>query len=223
MRVRGAEQAGTIGAMPGQVESVAVAFVRTDPFTHVKSGRSGIDKRAVDGPVWLATDGVDGDTICDVANHGGPDQAVYAYSTDDLAYWSAELGRPVATVGQNLTLSGVDCSGAVVGERWQVGAAVLVVRGPRIPCRVFAGFLDVPDLIKRFITARRPGCYLAVEREGDVRAGDPVVVLERPRHGVTVTDVMAAMTGDRELLPQLAAARDDLGVRGREWLVGVSG
>jgi MOSC domain-containing protein YiiM len=187
----------------------------------VKSGRSGIDKRTVDGPVLLTASGVGGDTICDVKHHGGPDQAVYAYSTDDLAWWSAELGRPVATVGQNLTLSGVDCSGAVIGERWQVGGATLVVRGPRIPCRVFAGFLDVPDLVKRFLAARRPGCYLAVESVGEVRAGDPATVVHRPGHGVTVVDLMAAMTGERAVLPRVRTARPDLGVRGREWLAGV--
>jgi MOSC domain-containing protein YiiM len=209
------------GPITGRVEAVAVAVVRTDPWTHVKSGRSGIDKHPVAGPVRLTASGVDGDTICDVAHHGGPDQAVYAYSTDDLAWWSAELGRPVATVGQNLTLSDVDCSGAVIGERWQVGTAVLVVRGPRIPCRVFAGFLDVPDLVRRFTAARRPGCYLAVERAGEVRAGDPVTVLTRPAHGVTVTDLMVAMTGDRTLLSTLRQAEQDLGVRAREWLAGV--
>lgn len=221
MRHTGAE--GTIAGMGGQVESVAVAVVRTDEFTRVKSGRSGIDKRPVDGPVRLTSSGVDGDTICDVAHHGGPDQAVYAYSTDDLAYWSEELGRPVATVGQNLTLSGIDCSGAVIGERWQVGEAVLRVRGPRIPCRVFAGFLDVPDLVRRFTAARRPGCYLAVEQEGDVRAGDPVQVLERPAHGVTVTELMGAMSGERERLPRIRHAWAHLGVRGQEWLLGVGG
>jgi MOSC domain-containing protein YiiM len=126
-------------------------------------------------------------------------------------------------VGQNLTLSGVECSGAVVGERWQVGGAVLVVRGPRIPCRVFAGFLDVPDLVKRFLAARRPGCYLAVESAGDVRPGDPVVVLSRPAHGVTVLDLMDAMTGERTLLPRVRRAEPDLGVRGREWLARVGG
>jgi MOSC domain-containing protein YiiM len=207
--------------MSGRVEAVAVAVVRTDPWTLVKSGRSGIDKRPVDGPVLFTASGVDGDTICDVAHHGGPDQAVYAYSTDDLAWWSAELGRPVPTVGQNLTLSGVDCSGAVIGERWQVGEAVLVVRGPRIPCRVFAGFLDVPDLVKRFLAARRPGCYLAVESAGAVRAGDPVTVLTRPAHGVTVLDLMDAMTGERTVLPRVRGAERDLGVRGREWLARV--
>lgn len=211
--------------MTGRVESVNVAVVRTDEWTKVKSGRSGIDKRPVDGPVHLGPSGVDGDTICDVRHHGGPDQAVYAYSCDDLDFWSRELGRTVdpGGVGENLTLSGVDCSGAVVGERWRVGAAVLVVRGPRIPCQVFAGFTGVLDLVKRFVAAGRPGAYLAVVEAAGVRAGDPVTVLRRPSHGVTVADVMAAMTGDRERLDRVVSAREDLGVRGREWVGRLTG
>jgi MOSC domain-containing protein YiiM len=51
-----------------------------------------------------------------------------------------------------------------------------------------------------------------------VRAGDPVRVLDRPAHGVTVADVMAAMTVDRERARFVAAARDDLGERGRDRL-----
>jgi MOSC domain-containing protein YiiM len=204
----------------GRVESVNVAVVRTDPWTRVKGGRSGIDKRPVDGPVLLTVDGVAGDTICDATHHGGPDQAVYAYASDDLAFWAAELGQEVLPggVGENLTLSGVDCSGAVIGERWQVGAAVLQVRGPRTPCRVFAGFRGVPDLVKRFIAAGRPGSYLAVERPGPVQVGDLVTVLDRPEHGVTVADAMAAFTVARERVREVAVARAHLGVRGREVL-----
>jgi MOSC domain-containing protein YiiM len=205
----------------GRVESVNVAVVRHDPWTRVKSGRSGIDKRSVAGPVQLQVDGVAGDTVCDTVYHGGPDQAVYAYAVEDLRFWAAELGRPVRTVGQNLTLSGVDCSGAVIGERWQVGGAVLRVTGPRTPCRVFAGFLDTRDMIKRFFAAGRPGAYLAVERPAAVSAGEAVTVLRRPEHGVTVADVMAALQGRRDLLPRIAAARSDLGERGRRWLSGV--
>ena len=80
---------------PGRVVAVNVAVVRTDPWTRVKSGRSGIDKRPVDGPVALLSDGVDGDTICDTANHGGPDQAVYVYTKPDYDWWSAQLRRPL--------------------------------------------------------------------------------------------------------------------------------
>jgi MOSC domain-containing protein YiiM len=203
-------------AGPGRVESVNVAVVRTDEFTRVKSGRSGIDKRPVQGAVLLSAEGVAGDTICDTKHHGGPDQAVYAYSIDDLSFWAAQLGQDVLPggVGENLTLSGVDCSGAVVGERWQVGEAVLQVRGPRTPCRVFAGFRGVPDLVKRFTAALRPGAYLAVVQPGHVQTGDPATVLDRPGHGVTAADVMAALTGDRERLPEIVAAREYLGERG---------
>jgi MOSC domain-containing protein YiiM len=204
----------------GRVVSVNLAVVRTDPFTRIKSGRSGIDKRPADHPVRLEVGGVDGDTICDTKYHGGPEQAVYAYSVDDLGFWATELGRPVGpgNVGENLTLERVDCSHAVVGERWQVGDAVLRVTGPRTPCRVFSGFLDVPDLIKRFFAAGRPGAYLAVEQPAAVSAGDPVTVLDRPEHGVTVADLLAATAGHRELVPRIAQAREHLGPRGREWL-----
>lgn len=203
----------------GRVVSVNVAVVREGPWTGRKK-RSGIDKRPADHPVRIEVDGLAGDTVCDTAHHGGPGQAVYAYSTDDLDFWAGQLERPVepGNVGENLTVAGVDCSHAVLGERWQVGGALLRVTGPRIPCRVFAGFLDVPDLVRRFLAAGRPGCYLAVDRPGDVAAGDPVTVLSRPAHGVTVAEFMAAMGGDRTLVPRIAEARADVRERGRRWL-----
>lgn len=209
----------------GRVESVNVGAARPDPVTRAPCGRTGIDKRPVAGPVLLSESGVDGDSVCDVTHHGGPDQAVYAYSTTDLAFWAGELGQPFGPggVGENLTLSGVACSAAVVGERWQVGAAVLQVRGPRIPCRVFAAFRGVPDLVKRFSAAGRPGAYLGVERAAPVRRGDPVRVLDRPAHGVTVAEVMAVLMGDRERLPAVVGAREHLGVRLRERLDRMSG
>jgi MOSC domain-containing protein YiiM len=212
---------GTVQA--GRVVSVNVAVVHHGHWTG-RMGRSGIDKRPVAGPVRVEVGGVDGDTVCDVHDHGGPDQAVYAYSTDDLDFWTEQLQRTVepGNVGENLTVSGVDCSHAVVGERWQVGDAVLRVTAPRTPCRVFAGFLDVPDMVKRFFAARRPGCYLAVELPAAVAAGDAVTVLSRPDHGVTVAQFMAAMGGDRALLPHVARARDDMWERGRNWLDAVT-
>jgi MOSC domain-containing protein YiiM len=72
------------------------------------------------------------------------------------------------------------------------------------------------------VVHRRPGCYLAVERAGEVRAGDVLTVQTRPGHGFTMTDLMAAMTGDRSPSPRLRHAVPDLGVRGREWLARVS-
>ena len=206
--------------MTGRVESVNVAVVRSDIDTRAPDGRTGIDKRPVEGPVLLTAGGVEGDTVCHTKHHGGPDQAVYAYAAEDLAFWAAELGQEVRPggVGENLTVAGVDCTGAVLGERWQVGDAVLQVRSARTPCRVFAGFRGVPDLVKRFIAAGRPGAYLAVERPGRVRAGDAVTVLDRPGHGVTVADLMAAATVARERALEIVPAREHIGARDRAWL-----
>ena len=76
-----------MGDMVGVVVSVNRAeSARTDAWTQVKSGRSGIDKRPAAGPVLLGAGGVAGDTICDTRHHGGPDRAVYAYAAEDLAY-----------------------------------------------------------------------------------------------------------------------------------------
>ena len=61
-----------------------------------KSELSGIYKNPVSQAVQVKTLGLEGDTICDVENHGGPDQAVYVYGAPDYAWWSQELGRVVA-------------------------------------------------------------------------------------------------------------------------------
>ena len=208
-----------LNAAPGRLESVNLAALARHDLP-ARAGSTGIDKRPVAGPVRLDVEGVAGDTIVARADHGGPDQAVYAYSVDDLRWLAAEFDRAVGHggAGENLTVSGVDCSHAVIGERWRVGGAVLQVRGARTPCVTFAGFLGVPDLVKRFIAGGRPGAYLAVLEPGDVRAGDAVHVLDRPDHGVTTADVLAARTTDRTRIPLVATAREHLGARERAWL-----
>ncbi|WP_214401504.1 MOSC domain-containing protein [Pseudonocardia lacus] len=204
---------------PGRLESVNLAAGARHDLP-ARAGSTGIDKRPVTGPVRLGESGVEGDTIVALADHGGPDQAVYAYSVDDLRWLAAEFDRAVGHggAGENLTVSGLDCSHAVIGERWQVGEAVLQVRAARTPCRTFAGFLGVPDLVKRFIAGARPGAYLAVLRPGSVRAGDEVRVLDRPDHGVTTADLMLAKTVDRDRIALVATAREFLGARERAWL-----
>ncbi|MEU4713724.1 MOSC domain-containing protein [Micromonospora purpureochromogenes] len=196
--------------MTGRLAAVNLGVVTEAEWAGDASGRSGIDKRPVDGPVLLRADGVAGDFIGERAHHGGPDQAVYAYAGEDAEWWSAELGRsvPPGGFGENLTTSAVDVTGAVIGELWAIGSAVLQVTKPRTPCTTFAGFWGVPDLIKRFTVRAAPGAYLRVLREGEVGAGDPVEVVDRPAHGVTIGEVFRAMNLEPELLPRLLDAAE---------------
>ncbi|OHV29627.1 MULTISPECIES: MOSC domain-containing protein [Pseudofrankia] len=191
----------------GSLLAVNLAVVRNEAWTG-RQGRSGIDKRPASGPVRVGRVGLLGDTICDLTFHGGVDRAAYLYAHEDFTWWASTLDRdiPPGSFGENLTSSGLDVTGAEIGETWAIGSAVLQVTAPRIPCRVFAGFWDVPDLITRFIRRGTPGAYLRVLSEGDVAAGDRVDVLHRPGHGVTVGQVFRALTTEPDGLPALAGA-----------------
>jgi MOSC domain-containing protein YiiM len=185
----------------GRLVTVCVVHeLRVDPHGDVQ--RTAIDKRPVEGRVRLDPLGPVGDTVMDRKDHGGVDKAVYAYASEDLADWSALLGRELTPgqFGENLATAGVDVTGAVIGERWRVGDAEVVVRMPRMPCRTFQDWMDEPHWVKRFTEHGAPGAYLAVERPGTVGAGDVVEVIDRPDHGVRLGEVFAGRNADPDRL-----------------------
>jgi MOSC domain-containing protein YiiM len=181
---------------------------------------SGIVKHAAAGPVAVGPLGVEGDEQADRVNHGGPYKAVYAYASEDAAFWAAELGRPIepATFGENLTLAGVDVTGARIGERWRIGSVELQVSGPRVPCSKLGARLGERLFPRRFVAAGRPGAYLSVPMPGTLQAGDEVVVIDRPDHGVSVGLVFEIALRSPWRLPELEHARADLDEGLLTWL-----
>ncbi len=149
-----------------------------------------------------------GDDQADRRVHGGPDKAVYAYAREDTDWWESELGRelPHGMFGENLTLEGVDVSGAVIGERWRAGTVVLEVCQPRLPCSKLGLRFGDLRMVKRFGQASRPGAYLRIVTEGELGAGDELEVLSRPEHGVTVALVADAILVDDSLAARAASA-----------------
>ncbi|MEU6403531.1 MOSC domain-containing protein [Streptomyces sp. NPDC046985] len=201
--------------------SVNLGRPRAVPYTDQREGVTGIDKRPVDGPVRVAApgpkgvggSGLAGDAVCDTRHHGGDDQAVYAMAREDLDAWERELGRalPNGVFGENITTAGLDVSGARIGERWRIGSpggpsVLLEVTCGRIPCRTFQGRLGERGWVKRFTLKGAPGAYLRVIEPGEIRPGDPIEVVHRPDHDVTVALQFRASTTDRSLLPRLLAA-----------------
>ncbi|MFI7222299.1 MOSC domain-containing protein [Nonomuraea angiospora] len=195
--------------------SINIGRPRPNPWKGLSA--TGIDKRPVPGSVAVSAPGpkgtgevgLAGDRVYDVQHHGGVHQAVYAYAREDLDTWQAELGRPLTNgvFGENLTTLGLDVNGALIGERWRIGPeVVLEVACARIPCGTFQGWLERDGWIKRFTQAARPGTYLRVIEPGDISAGDPVEIVHRPDHDVTVSLVFRAMTLEPELLPRLLVA-----------------
>jgi MOSC domain-containing protein YiiM len=198
-----------------KVISVNIGRPRPNPWKHLPA--TGIDKQPVDGPVAVTEPGpkgtgavgLAGDRAYDVANHGGTDQAVYAYAREDLDRWEIEFEHPLpnGAFGENLTTTGFDVNAARIGERWCIGAdVVLEVSCPRIPCATFQGWLDRAGWIKRFTAAALPGPYLRVVQPGDLRAGDEIQVVSRPDHDVTVELAFRALTTEPELLGRVVEA-----------------
>jgi len=152
---------------------------------------TGIFKEPVAGPVRVTRDGLPGDAIISTRHHGGPDQAIYVYSGADYAWWSAELGQELApgTFGENLTISDQESAGLAIGDRLHIGDVILEVTAPRIPCDTFARRMGDPGFVRRFRAAERPGVYCRVVRDGEIRAGEPVMLEPYAGERVTVVEV----------------------------------
>lgn len=204
-----------------RILSLNVGRPRTVDHPDLRGHVTGIDKRPVEGPLRISApgpkgvgaSGVAGDAVCNTEHHGGEDQAVYAVAREDLDGWERELGRTLANgvFGENLTTEGLDVSGARIGERWRIGAdVVLEVTSGRIPCLNFQVHLGERGWVRRFTRKGAPGAYLRVVEAGEIRAGDPVEIVHRPDHEVTVALQFRAVTTGPELLPRLLAAGDAL-------------
>jgi MOSC domain-containing protein YiiM len=178
-------------------------------------------KTPMRGRIRVAGVNIEGDEQADRTVHGGPDMAVYSYATEDYEWWSAELARDLGpgTFGENLTLRGVDVTGASIGERWRIGSVVLEVSQPRIPCWKLGVRMGDPAFVKRFAAAERPGAYLRIAEEGELAAGDVVEVESRPAHGVTIAEVNHTFLRDHAAAARLVDV-PELSASWRDWARG---
>ena len=189
-----------------QVDSVNAG--RAEPMKiGARTISTGIRKAPVERG-HVGTLGLVGDVVADEENHGGLDQAIYVYSSEDYAWWGEELGGLPApgTFGENLTLSSFGSEVVRIGDRYRVGEALLEATAPRIPCATFATRMGEPDWVQRFAAARRPGMYVRVLEPGEVAVGDRVDRLGRDDRGPSVVDLMDVWYDtepDPELLERL--------------------
>lgn len=199
---------------------ISVNLAVPEPSSAKRVGVTGINKQPVERPVAVRPpgpkttglhSGLVGDQIFDIDNHGGDDQAVYAYAREDYDWWQAQLGRtlPNGIFGENLTTAGVDVNGAVIGEQWHIGdRLVLQPTFGRIPCATFQAKIDEPHWLKTFTRENRTGAYLRILEPGDVRTGDRVTITGRPSDGVTIAEAFRAYMTERALVPDLLARAD---------------
>ena len=162
--------------------------------------KTGIFKQPVSDPVALRALNLDGDRQADLVVHGGPFKAVYAYPSEHYDYWNKELlgaNLPWGMFGENFTTEGLFENDLHIGDRLQIGSAVVVVRQPRIPCYKLAVKFQRNDILQRFLSSGRSGFYLSVEQEGTVEAGEMFSFLSRAPLGITIAEMNHLFADDR--------------------------
>jgi MOSC domain-containing protein YiiM len=159
---------------------------------HGRNVTTAIYKEPVHSRVALRRLNLDGDRQADLTVHGGEYKAVYCYPVVHYEYWKRELpGRelPLGIFGENFTLDGLLEESVHLGDQFSVGSAEVVVTQPRLPCYKLGIRFEADDMVKRFFVSSRTGFYLAVTREGEVGAGDEIVVISREPTGVPVSEI----------------------------------
>jgi MOSC domain-containing protein YiiM len=144
----------------------------------INISNGGVPKHPV---AWarITLDGVAGDRQEDLRYHGGRDRAVCLYSADLIEALNGE-GHPIVpgSIGENLTLSGIDWQQMRPEARLEIGDVVLEVTKATSPCPKIAGaFRD--RLYVRVSQQVHPGWsrfYARVLNEGVVAVGDRAVV-----------------------------------------------
>jgi MOSC domain-containing protein YiiM len=175
-----------------------------------KTVSTGIFKEPVSDRVMVRSLNLDEDGQADLSVHGGLDKAIYVYPFEHYDYWRTELPDTELTLGifgENFTVTGFREEELNIGDRFQIGTVELMVTQPRLPCYKLGIRFGRPDMVKRFLASRRTGFYFRVLQEGEVVAGDSLVLVSRDDNNITVADITQLYTREQnnpELLHRAA-------------------
>jgi MOSC domain-containing protein YiiM len=161
---------------------------------------TGIFKEPVAGPVQLRTLNLDGDRQADLTIHGGPNKAVYGYPSEHYPFWREELpgvNLPWGMFGENFTTAGLAEEELHVGDLFQIGSSIVMVRQPRMPCYKLAAKFQRDDMIDRFLVSGRSGFYFSVEQKGSVAVENDFRLLKRNDPGITIAEMNHLLVRDR--------------------------
>ena len=165
------------------------------PTTFIWNGKeetTGIYKKPVDQPLYLTKNDVMGDEVSDRLHHGGYYKACYVFASEHYPYWKnlyPNLDWSWGMFGENLTLTGFDEHKVYLGSIYEVGEALVQVSQYREPCYKLGHKFGTPKVIKQFVEYGLGGTYLSILKEGNVAAGDPFKLVERPSSTMTVAQL----------------------------------
>jgi MOSC domain-containing protein YiiM len=159
----------------------------TGSIVQISVSPGGVPKHAIPtGTLTLA--GLEGDSHAHPAIHGGSRQAVLLISAEGIEELAAH-GYPLVygSLGENLTTLGIDRREFRVGQRWRIGAEVVIeITKRRAPCQalnVYGPGIQ-PAIFDALAGNGDPaspkwglsGFYASVIQPGVIRPGDEIVL-----------------------------------------------
>lgn len=134
-----------------------------------KSMKSAMNKRPLEKTTWLSKIGFEDDEQ-EYHGHGGPDQAICLYSTQNYTLWE-DVISPIpdyAFFGENITVDGIDETELLFGNQYQLGETIIEVSEIREPCYKLQQKYNYNGIMKRMMETGKSGCYFRVIQEGYV-------------------------------------------------------
>lgn len=177
-----------------------------------KEEQTGIYKYPVEAPVYLGRTGVLKDHVMDTRYHGGVDKACYMYPVENYTYWQSiypNLNLQWGMFGENLSIEGLSESTVRIGDIYKIGEAEVQVSQPRQPCYKLGIRFNDPKVVKQFSNSEFPGIYVRVLKEGYVRVGDEIELLQAQTDSLSVTEIFELLMKRQRDLSQIEKALSD--------------
>ncbi|MEZ9481676.1 MOSC domain-containing protein [Vibrio splendidus] len=192
----------------GVVNSVLVG--KTVAFAH--GANSAINKQVLPERQHATELGFTNDEQGDPRFHGGIQKALHIYPSEHYPVWQKELGDKIifqsaGAFGENLSSSGITEHSICLKDKIRIGSTLLEVSQGRMPCWKLNVRFDQNDMARRLQDTLRTGWYFRVLEEGDIGAGDEIILCERLYLEWPLTRIMGAVfTGclDKQELKELA-------------------
>ncbi|WP_338519099.1 MOSC domain-containing protein [Alteromonas gracilis] len=176
-------------------------------------GPRGAPSSIVKSPVSFLTvniDGTDEDQQANTRLHGGPEKVLHQFSPAHyftLAKHFPDGNFTVGSIGENLSVEGMDDTTVYLGDVWQFGDVELQISAPRAPCSKISQRYGIPNL-DRFVGERgMTGWYYRVKKTGVISLNDTVTLVHREPDTINVHTLMqcAHTKTDKQLAAKLAS------------------
>ncbi|EUJ32049.1 MOSC domain-containing protein [Listeria floridensis FSL S10-1187] len=170
-----------------KVEHLGIGKPKDLELSNNKKMMTGIEKQSVVA-AKLTFDGFLGDGPFNMKYHGGPDRTVCVFPAEHYLYFEEKFGEKLleSAFGENITASGMLERDVAIGDIFQIGTAVIQITEARNPCSTIAKYNRMPELYQEVRRTGYTGFLCRTIREGEIKTGDSIVLLESEPHHVTV-------------------------------------